>query len=110
MVIPHSTNTPREQDNKPSYQEIMKELNIEIISPICHSNLVNTENNGLKLKNLKGLSFNSHYLTILTFRDDLFHIRFLPKTHYKTHQAGSVLLHTFQKSINEQKKEVLQGK
>lgn len=69
------------QHPKPSYRDIMRELEIEIISPICHSNLINSKKNadnhknkGFKIKHLKGLRFRENDCLFLSYKDNEFTI------------------------------------
>ena len=70
-----------EQPHKPSYEQIMRELDIEIISPICHSNSMNHQKNadisktkGIKLKHLNGLRFRENQGIFLSFQDNEFKV------------------------------------
>ena len=74
-----------EQHPKPSYNIIMRELGIEIISPnnplICHSNSMNHQKNannhktkGIKIKNLIGLRFEENRCIFLSFQDNEFKV------------------------------------
>lgn len=56
-----------EQSPNPSYSSIMKELDIEILSPICHSNPINTQK---PLKIWKNEGFRIAHLTNLRFQDN----------------------------------------
>ena len=72
---------PMIQNNKPSYSDVMKELDIEIISPICNSNLVNFQKSGktgLKIQKLTGLEFNKNWLYFLRYREGYWYIKILP--------------------------------
>ena len=76
-----------EQHPKPSYSEIMRELDIEVISPnnrpICHSNLGNLQKTGIKLKNLKGLEFRDNYIILLRYCDNHFYISIISQKREK---------------------------
>ena len=57
----------------------MKELGIEIISPICHYNSMNPQKNadihknkGIRIKNLNGLRFQENRGLFLRFQDNEF--------------------------------------
>ena len=70
-----------EQPLSPSYRDIMRELDIEIISPICHSNSMNLQKNadnhknkGIRIKNLNGLRFQENKGLFLRFQDNEFSI------------------------------------
>ena len=77
----------RATNNKPSYNTIMRELGIEIIStektPLCHSNLMNQEKQGLKLANLQKLEFNKQNLYFLRYSNKFFNLRIFPNPKIK---------------------------
>ena len=73
MVIPQP---------KPSYREILKELDIEIINPICHSNSMNAQiwkEKGIKIQKLRGLKFIKSCACFLRYQDDFFYVSFQRK-------------------------------
>ena len=74
-------------NNKPSYSGIMRELGIEIISteksPICYSNLMNQEKQGLKLENLKKIQYQKSNLYFLRYQHKIWFLRILPNPNIK---------------------------
>jgi len=71
-----------EQHLKPSYNEIMRELDIDIINPhnphICNSILVNLQKEGkisIKTQKIKGLGFKRGCAYFLNFQDGFFNIK-----------------------------------
>ena len=74
-------------NNKPSYNTIMRELGIEIISteksPICNSILMNPEKQGLKLENLKKIQYQESNLYFLRYYNKLWFLRILPNPNIK---------------------------
>ena len=60
--------------SNPSFEGILRELNIPIINPLCHSNPMKQEKRGIKLKNLKGLKLRSDCLCTMRYQDNKFHI------------------------------------
>ena len=74
-----------EQHPKPSYADILRELDIPLISPnnnhLCHSKLVNAQKNadihknkGFKIKHLNGLRFRENECIFLSFQDNEFRV------------------------------------
>lgn len=73
------------ESKQPSYSDVMRELDIEIINPnnhpICNSNLVNfqkSEKTGLKIQKLIGLKFNKNWLYFLRYQEGYWNLRILP--------------------------------
>lgn len=83
------------EHKQPSYSDVMRELDIEIINPnnpyICNSDLVNFQKSGktgLKIQNLRGLRFDKSCAYFLRYRDKFFYLKIIPLNSTKTEKGG----------------------